>query len=246
MEKVIAATKATKKGTVLMIHGWAQNAKVMTYKSKSLTKRLNQAGYDCIFLQAPFDLPMTSTVKVDGELVTITNGERQDAKAWFLYSQEDACDASPALSGRFVEYVGLDDAIQVVETELNDLTTEDNPVIAMLGFSQGAVFAHIIAALANQTTRPFHKINRFILVSGFPATPGSLPPSLEDKKQLLQINKPSLHVIGLNDTSVPPSMSTKLSDCFVNPKTMHHEKGHLLAQQSAQCAQIIQFLDGRT
>ena len=241
---VEVTTKTSRKGTVLIIHGWAQNANVMSMKSKTLTKKLNQAGYDCVFLQAPLKLPMTSTIKVDGELVTITNGGRKDARAWFLYSKEDPGDTSLALTGEFIEYVGLDTAIRVVETELiRQIQKKGNSIIAALGFSQGAVFTHILASMANQKISPFNKIDRFILVSGFPATPRPLPPSIDNKNHLYQINIPSLHIIGLKDTSVSPSLSYQLRDCFVGAKTIEHEKGHLLVQQSAQCAEMIRFLD---
>ena len=35
---IVAAAKGARKGTILMIHGWAQNATVMFYKTKGLTK----------------------------------------------------------------------------------------------------------------------------------------------------------------------------------------------------------------
>jgi hypothetical protein len=92
-----------------MIHGWADNCKNMQLKRQSLTEKLNQAGDDCIFLQARLELPMTSTVQIEGQAVTITNGVGKDARAWFLYNKDDPGDASPALPGAYIEYIGVEE-----------------------------------------------------------------------------------------------------------------------------------------
>ncbi|CAJ1942312.1 unnamed protein product [Cylindrotheca closterium] len=251
---VISPATVPKVGTVLMLHGWAQNAKVMRSRSKSLTKKLNQAGYDCLFFQAPIELPMVSTIMIEGQPVLITNGGRKGAMAWFLYSQEDPGDTSSMLTGERIEYVGLEESINMMQQELtNILKANEDEQIFLLGFSQGAVLAHILASYC--TIAPFNKIRGFVLVSGFPATPLQRPmvvdaiavaenSSVVDESSAFQeIDRPSLHVIGRNDTSVPPSHSDKLFQCFVHGRKLEHEKGHILIQQSAQCATIIQFLN---
>ena len=65
---------------VLMLHGYAMNAKVFTTKTKTLAKKLRQRGFECIYLDAPFLLPMTSIVMVDGVPVEIDNGGRPGAR----------------------------------------------------------------------------------------------------------------------------------------------------------------------
>jgi pimeloyl-ACP methyl ester carboxylesterase len=222
-----------------MIHGWAQNAVVMSWKTKSLTKKLNQAGYDCIFPQALFQLPMTSLVEVGGEMVQVTNGSREHAKAWFLYSNEDPSDTSLSQTGQVIDYVGMDDSLRVIKEELKTLPKE-NSSVSILGFSQGAVFCHVLASLAAKKIPPFDRIGKCILVSGFCATPQGY-----SKESLSQIRIPSLHVIGSDDTSVVPSLSVDLAARFVNPDILRHEKGHILPQQSARCTKMIEFLNGK-
>lgn len=243
-QTAVARAKGPKRGTVLLFHGWAQNSKVIQLRSKTLTNKLTRAGYDCLFLQAPLQLPMTSTIQIGGQPVIVTNGGRKNARAWFLYNKEDPGDASPALSGNFIEYVGLEESLHVLETVLGTLSKNDNDVICVLGYSQGAVLAHIVASKCAQCVSPFDEINKFILVSGFPATPRQLQPMNGCTRNPLEgINIPSLHLIGLKDTSVPPTISYNLQQCFVEAGKLEHEKGHLLPQQSAHCARMIEFLN---
>ena len=59
--------RATKvRAKVLMLHGYAMNARVFTTKTKTLAKKLSQRGFECVYLDAPFLLPMTSIVMVEG------------------------------------------------------------------------------------------------------------------------------------------------------------------------------------
>jgi len=136
------------KGKMLMIHGWAQNAKVLKYKSKTLTRKLNQSGYDCIFIDGPFNLPMKSTIEINGEKVEVDNGKRENAKAWFLYSNTDPADASSALTETPMSYVGLEDACKLI-CDILEKEVEENEFCGILGFSQGAVMVHILSAITS-------------------------------------------------------------------------------------------------
>ena len=57
---------AKKRAKVLMLHGYAMNARVFSTKTKTLAKKLSQRGFECVYLDAPFLLPMTSIVMVEG------------------------------------------------------------------------------------------------------------------------------------------------------------------------------------
>ena len=58
---VVPCTSATHlNGRVLMLHPWAETAERFRQQTTVLTRKLNQAGYDCIFLQAPHTLPSLS------------------------------------------------------------------------------------------------------------------------------------------------------------------------------------------
>jgi len=186
-----------------MIHGWAQNAYVMQSRTKKLHKRISELGYDCMYLEAPHLLPMTSMVEVDGEMVEVTNGGRENAKAWFMYSEKDPSDASMALQETPMEYFGLDASISMIKDCLCKLETES---CTIFGFSQGAAFVHILSILASTARMkpnckhlsPFAKIDSAILVSGFASMhQGCMTDNLQAtdcEGSLITIR--SLHIIG--------------------------------------------------
>ena len=97
---------------------------------------------------------MTSVVEVDGAEVEVTNGGRENARAWFLYSEADPADATGALDGTPTEYVGLRRSVDLVgecllRTPRNGHDDDgDGDFCAILGFSQGATFGHVLSAMA--------------------------------------------------------------------------------------------------
>ena len=107
-----------------------------------------------MYLDAPHLLPMTSVAEVDGAEVEVTNGGRENARAWFLYSDDDPADATGALDGTPTEYVGLRRSVDLVGECLlrmrrNDHGDDDDrDFCAILGFSQGATFGHVLSAMA--------------------------------------------------------------------------------------------------
>mmetsp|Transcript_12144 Transcript_12144/g.23144 ORF Transcript_12144/g.23144 Transcript_12144/m.23144 type:complete len:242 (+) Transcript_12144:262-987(+) len=230
-------------------------------------RKLNHAGYECVYLEAPHLLPMTSTVEIDGKEVQRTNGERKNAKAWFLYSKTDSADATMALKEMPMEYIGLDASIQRVKECLLVRCCNNNHVnfCAILGFSQGATFCHILSKLASSAKQnndpdselcPFAKILCAVLLSGFPSTHhGSLVNVItkttahnnnnnndnDNDNNLLNLR--SLHIFGEKDTSVPKSFGTKLANSFSDPETYDHGKGHWIPHNAVLCDRVIDFLD---
>ena len=226
-------------------------------------RKLNQAGYDCIFINAPFHLPMKSTIEINGEKVEVDNGKRENAKAWFLYSDVDPADASLALTETPMPYVGLEESCALIGNIIKEEVGE-NEFCGLLGFSQGSVMVHILSAItcyskiSNIEEKPleiksallqFHKIKCSILISGFIAMHNEpilpfLPSPITSSKSSLGI--PSFHIIGTKDTSVSPELSKKLYSCFShssNDNILYHEKGHMIPQRSFECSKIIQFIN---
>jgi predicted esterase len=215
-----------------------------------LKRKLDKNGYKCIYLEAPHLLPMTSMIEIEGQLVEISNGDRNNAKVWFMYSENDASDASMALQEMPMEYFGLDESISMVKDCLLKLETTESCTI--FGFSQGATFSHILSILAsaarkmpeNAEISPFAKIDSVILVSGFPSMHQDF---LGDKTVATDSNDPiplrSLHIFGEEDTSVPKSYGDKLASRYLNPQIYVHEKGHFIPHNKTLCDTVIEFLD---
>ncbi len=183
-----------------------------------------------------------NSIQIEGTPVEVENGKRENARAWFLLSQEDPADATLSQSETPMEYIGLDDSLQILKKELEG----DNQYCAVFGFSQGGVFAHILSVLAMQDSgTAFQRIKCAIIASGFAAQHESNQDSPFRLCQLasLKIALPSLHIIGEKDVSVRPELSMKLVNLFEESQVMKHDKGHILPQKSAQCAEIISFLN---
>jgi predicted esterase len=232
-------------GSILMIHGWAQNAFVMRNRTKQITKKLNHAGYDCYFLDGPHILPMSSGNHEDRTPVELHSKYRENARAWFLYSSHNPSDVSLSQSGQPMEYIGLNDAILTISSIIEKIDRKNyqrggTTPISLLGFSQGAVLVHILVALGNKRILPFNKIVSAIMISGFPAvhrlcsSRNFCDTTMTDTDQQISYARTypvcshssvdfytnlsirSLHVIGKYDTSVCPCLSEQLADCFMN------------------------------
>ena len=194
---------------------------------------------------------MTSMVEIEGQMVEISNGDRENAKAWFMYSKDDPSDASMSLKEIPMEYVGLDASIEMIRDCLCKF--DANTEVILLGFSQGATMCQIITMLAdaakktsewNDNLSPFAKIHSAILISGFASMHrGSLADSLQapDDKEPITIS--SLHIMGANDTSVPKPLGDKLAACYLDPKIYIHEKGHFIPHNKAMIEAVTGFLE---
>lgn len=192
---------------------------------------------------------MTSTVIIDGQEVEISNGDRENARTWFMYSDIDFSDASMALREVPMTYHGLDTSIKQIRTLLE--TQVDNEC-CILGFSQGATFAHILSVLAHHANQmddddsviaAFTKIKKAILISGFSHMhQHPLVECLQDATNN-NLHVQSLHIYGEGDTSVPARYSADLAKCFINPEVYIHEKGHFIPHNKPLIEKVLQFLD---
>lgn len=234
---------------VVMLHGWAQNATVFRRRTRTLTKKLSANGIECLFLCGPIALPpilVVSRQERDGLETSTTKSDasqklgRQDARAWFLYKRNEdptgSNDSGYWQSGKQIEYVGLDNSLSYLEGELTRISPEVRN-ISLLGFSQGAVFSHIIASLATSRGWPWNRIQSCILIGGFCAAPLHWR-----EEELSDLPLRSLHVIGSNDIRVPSALSNKLAERFENAVIFAHDKGHVVPQQTASCMAIVAFI----
>lgn len=210
-------------------------------------RRIRELGYDCIYLEAPHLLPMTSMVEVDGQKVEVTNGGRENAKAWFMYSEKDPSDASNSLQESPMEYFGLDASISLIRDYLSKLETS----CTIFGFSQGATFVHILSMLVSIAKKkpdcehlsPFKKVDSAILAGGFASMhQGSMLgiAHTNDCGGLITIR--SLHIIGDRDTSVPSSYGNKLASLYSEPQIYIHNKGHFIPHNKELIDTVIEFL----
>ena len=235
-----------RKATILMLHGWAQSGWILRHRTEKMRKRLRSAGYETLYLDAPHHLPLKSHADVDGKLGGAAHaGGRKNARCWFFYSSEDMCDASRSLEQ--VEYLGLAESVSRVVDTLSQI--EGN--IAILGFSQGATFCHILSSMgaATATTdegrglQALRKIKCSIMFSGFESQHES-GESRCTAPSHRKIDIKSLHVIGASDTSVPRKYGENLVKRFNEPECYVHAGGHVIPQNLDCSKRIVAFLDG--
>lgn len=169
---------------------------------------------------------------------------RDNARGWFLLNKDNPSDVSLSQSGIPMTYHGIDESLRLVQQELQ---RNDDDYCAILGFSQGGVFAHVLMVLAMQATpnNVFARIKCAVIASGFPAQHVSTEDSPFPLGNLatVKVTLPSMHLIGDLDTSVRPELSMQLVKLCEDCDVMLHEKGHILPQKSAQCAELIAFLN---
>jgi len=236
------------KGKVLILHGWAQNSVVMRNRTKKLNRKLTQMGYECIFPESPLLLPRERA----GDCGIERKFSRENARAWFFYSDTDPSDTSGSQTEQEMEYFGLKESLLIIRNTLQSIGT-DRDFCAVLGFSQGGVFAHVVASLAAKAQlnsdckkSPFSKIRCVVLCSSFAAMNSNAFEDGFSSSRIREsglINLPSLHVIGKRDTRVMPHLSEKLAAKFDKSQVYYHVKGHIIPQSGAVCSEIIEFID---
>jgi pimeloyl-ACP methyl ester carboxylesterase len=195
---------------VLCLHGYCQNAAVFRSKTGCVRRAVAKrlSGIEIVFVDAPH------VVEAD------ENGAEK--RAWWTLRNEGT------------EYEGF------VETaaHLRRVVAEQGAFDSVMGFSQGAVLAHLVAALGLAG----NNVRSAILVSGFPSR-------AERHERIVTgppLKMPSLHVWGMADELVPPAASKQLSTMFDSNAGRYiytHNKGHVFPFDSAGIDAIVGFLD---
>jgi pimeloyl-ACP methyl ester carboxylesterase len=114
------------------------------------------------------------------------------------------------------------------------------PFDGVFGFSQGAALTGLLAAL--RVSEPAPVVFDFaIMVGGF-TSPAPQHAHLFANK----VRMPSLHVMGRADGIVPMRDSLLLADRFVDPVVIEHGGGHVIPDDPAITAAVIEWLGRMT
>lgn len=124
------------------------------------------------------------------------------------------------------EYAGFDESVALVRTHID----ETGPYAGVLGFSQGATFASLLAGLAGQPDAgPLAQLRFGVVVCGFP----SRARAHTEADWYTGVALPTMHVWGEGDEHVPPDVSRALAGRFREPETLAHPGGHVLPSGAA-------------
>jgi predicted esterase len=149
------------------------------------------------------------------------------------------------------ECQGLAESLQLVQA----IPKNDSPIVGILGFSQGARFAHLIALLHSKDSRTwFPHLQFVILVAGYDAPiliPSQFP--IQDMHNILTTTpRPglwSLHVYGMADKLILPEQSYDVSTQYDDDHSANgrcqshvHDGGHFVPMKAPNVQAYIDFI----
>ncbi|KAL8658546.1 MAG: hypothetical protein Q9226_000921 [Calogaya cf. arnoldii] len=231
-----------------MLHGYTQSGPLFHSKTRALHKALTKAlPTHCIHLSyptGPIHLNPSDIPGYNGPSATETEGETEPAYGW--WRRKDMPHPSKKGESEIV-YTGLQDGF----TRIAETIAEEGPFDGVIGFSQGACAAGMVASLlepgrrdafasltpqkGEMETEPFpasftslHQspLKFALIYSGFIA-PGAryinfYKPSLKT---------PTLHFLGALDGVVEEGRSQGLIEVCEGAKAVTHPGGHFLPSQ---------------
>lgn len=250
---------------LLMLHGYTQSGPLFHAKSRALIKHLTKAfahhEVSAIYPTGPLRLNPADIPGYEAPAPTTEGGEAPpddapEAYGWFRRSNT----ADPPL------YMGLEDGLAAVAKVLR----EEGPFDGVIGFSQGAAMAAMVASLLERGRKDAfakakakeggggvdvfeypssfadlsHPPFRFaICYSGF-RSPGARYRGFYEEPA---VQTPVLHVLGTLDAVVEESRSRSLIEaCVGDPesegKVVWHPGGHFLPSQRPYLDAAVVFI----
>ncbi|KAF9448267.1 hypothetical protein P691DRAFT_56168 [Macrolepiota fuliginosa MF-IS2] len=229
------------KRTVLVLHGYSQNANIFSKRLGALRKEAKDI--ELVFIDAPHVLQPIDLISSHARNPALSLGVEPNEQ---VSEQEQ----DPTLTPRAwwkpnperTRGEGLEESIAVVRDVLKTRKFD-----GIMGFSQGAAFAAVISALLEKphTYSPFlvdgkspHPPLKFcIAVSGF-----KLTDPICDILFTPSYSTPTLHVIGKNDVVVIEERSRKLVEVSSNKRVEEHEGGHFVPSKGSWRKFLAEFL----
>ncbi|KAI3403550.2 FSH3 [Candida oxycetoniae] len=238
--------------TILFLHGYTQNASLFRAKTSALRKKLMKMGFNCVYLDAPYVLTPADLPVSDDSLFrfdSISSKEKEDSVVyrgwWIKPNQGNDC-------------VDIDESIHAVRKYIENKETVDDDargdehsdVVGIIGFSQGASFAGLIAHKFQTLFKTKIPLKFVILYSGFKLDTSKksgnekydsyYPKSQED----LESSKLRyLHVYGELDTVVDETRNLTLYDITKNSSDLlKHPGGHFVPNSKLFIDQVTNWI----
>jgi len=229
------------KRTVLVLHGYSQNGSMFSKRLGALRREAKDIEF--VFIDAPHVLQPIDLINAharnpalsfDVQPTEEVTEQEQDStltpRAWWRPNPERT------------KGIGLEESLAVVRDVL-----KTRRFIGVMGFSQGAALAAIVAALLEKPEAypPFlvdgkapHQPMQFcIAVSGFKLTDPICDPLFAPSYLT-----PTLHVIGKNDVVVIEERSRKLIEVSANKRVEEHEGGHFVPSNGSWRKFLVDFM----
>uniref|UniRef100_A0A1I8A3C7 FSH1 domain-containing protein n=1 Tax=Steinernema glaseri TaxID=37863 RepID=A0A1I8A3C7_9BILA len=218
---------------VLCLHGYRQNAAMFREKTGAFRKAFQKyATFE--FIDAPH-VPEIDTQTNDGSS-SGNDDEKNTPRAWWFSKAERT------FSSR--DETQIADGFSVSMDQVIAHLRQNGPYDGIMGFSQGASMAHLLAAAyrSNSETPNEQGLFKFaIIVAGFKSLS-----TVHDTYNAVTIRGlPTLHIYGTSDEIVHASRSEKLVEAFVDPepRTVLHAGGHCVPPMSKVKNDVCAFFE---
>ncbi|KAG1469671.1 hypothetical protein G6F56_003122 [Rhizopus delemar] len=227
----------TKKLRILCLHGMVQNATVFRKKTSVIRKKLDKMA-DLVYVTAPqmtVDPQYTSEAHREAAADENAPEEGKPFAWWHPYKNDDNNLTSDGY------YRGFKESIEY----LKDVLQKQGPFDGIFGFSQGACLAGVmLVALENRKALPLlkdldHPDFKFgMLAAGFKPSSQKATQGFWEHK----ISTPTLHMIGMEDTLIPPELQQTLVDQCVDPVVIRHAGGHVVPSNAPSRNETVAFV----
>ncbi|KAK0207996.1 FSH1-domain-containing protein [Desarmillaria ectypa] len=211
--------------SILVLHGYAQNAHILNKRLGALRKQCGK-DVDMVFVDAPHVLQAEDLFGGASE----SNENTPEAS-----STEDTALTPRGWFRAFADKtraVGLDESLILFRDILKERTYD-----GVFGFSQGAAVAALLCALLEkpESYPPFlidgkspHPPFKFcVAISGL-----RIRDPLADVLFNPPYSTPTLHIIGKNDVIVSSARSQELMDVSGNKRIEEHDGGHFIPSKT--------------
>lgn len=236
------------KGRIIFLHGFTQSSSIFYAKTSALRKKLVKLNYEIIYLNAPLrltpaDFPSREALSKFGS-VTAQNDEETNYRAWW-FKNSGSIDLQPALDTieKFLNTGEVhEDDDSIGKKHLTSIPKDDTPVVGIIGFSQGAAFAGIIARQFKQLFEAHH-LKFVVSYSGFKlpdedvAKYYSYVDGEKDDFKMLQ-------VMGELDTVVEEKRAMTLYEEYKDcSELLKHPGGHFVPNSKMSIDQVVNWIE---
>ena len=199
---------AEDKKKVLCLHGYSMDAVWLTEWCDDIQPHLS--GIELIIPNAPVPVPEQEVRGMAKRFnMAIPEWRIGEGKNWCWYRATD--DKPPV-------YQQIDTSFDMLET----LFKEQGGFDGILGWSQGAVMAAILAALYLKNNDQRYQVNWLVLAGGFRPGDQRFRAYFDES-----LNLPSLHVTGEKESSFMQQQGDRLASSFVDAQRLTTPVGHI-------------------
>jgi predicted esterase len=226
---------------ILCLHGFTSNGGVHAHQVRHITNVLS-SEFDFLFPDGPHEVDLSTQMNLSSPSTKawanyVSANSSAGHRAWWF-----ARDPKPAIND-IGGFEGLERSIGY----LGELIQRTGPVHVIWGFSQGACFAGMLTALLLEKNK-HHPLRKHLPKSQGPANAGIFFSGFRSQFQQYdsiyapEIETPTMHIMGEQDTAVTVARSESLITVFQRAKVLKHAGGHDIPKSDKDRDIIIQFL----